>query len=150
MFLKIRRELHGIRTEIQHLTGAFLAASDALRDSQGSTVDQDRLAALEGRIEVVLGTVEAGLVKADALKATARAAEDRARGHLKRAEAYAELANGAEDGEGADPFEVAARAYEGAVPQADGNSSGEVYAVPGGVDSRRADLDAARSQKRQR
>jgi len=149
MFKKIVDGLEAIRIEAALLVSAVRIASDRLRALGEGTADHERLSALEGRIEQLQGQIDAGIIKAEALKATARAAEDRARGHQKRGEAAYELAQSLE-GE-RDPFEVAAERFsqENGVPQADGDG-GEIEGVPpvsSSVGDRATDVQIARNAK---
>lgn len=121
--------------------------AELLRESSESGGDPARLASLESRIEAVVGMVDAGLVKAESLKAAARAAEDRERGHMKRAEAALELAQRVEGGAEVDPFDEVGRAY--ADLAATGDAPEDVLqAVPSGLEDRRAGLAAVRAKKR--
>jgi len=148
MFKKIVDQLHGIRLELDGLTKALRLASTELREVSESGADGERLSALEGRMEVVLGQVEAGLIKAASLKAAARAAEDRARGHQNRGDKAYGLAASLESGEEADPFEQAARAYADQVQSGDGGPGNGMSAVPEGMEGGGSGLDAARAAKR--
>jgi len=65
MFKRITHSLEGIRSEVRALTSTLRSASEALRDIPSGSVDAERLSELEGRIEQVLGIVEAGIIKAD-------------------------------------------------------------------------------------
>lgn len=150
MFKKITHELNGIRLELTALGKAVRIAADSFRDVPASSADGERLSALEGRIETVLGQVDAGVIKAEALKATARAAEDRMRGHMKRAEGYAKLAESIEGGEEPDPFEAAIGAYEGVVPEGNEVAVDPLPAVQGTLADRRAGREMAKAMKRGR
>lgn len=97
MFKGITQELGFIRDAIVTLTEAHRKVSAQLREGPSGSLDQERLSALEGRIESILGMVEAGLTKADALKQTALAAESRALGAQRRAEKLA-AAEGSPEG----------------------------------------------------
>jgi hypothetical protein len=88
------------------------------------------------------------VIKADALKATARAAEDRARGHMRRAEGYAKITESMEGSEDIDPFEAAARAYS---ELSDGDvsvDSNDVPPVSTYMEGRRQRRSVARAAKR--
>jgi len=148
MFKRISRELSGIRYEIKTLVSTLRMAAEVLRDVTEGGVDPERLAKLEGRLEAVMGEVQAGVIKADALKATARAAEDRARGHMKRAEGYAKLVTDLEDDEETDPFEAAGRAFEGVLPERDDEANGGVPVLPNSVAHRRQGRELAKAAKR--
>jgi len=155
MFRKIVRELVGLREGLDAVSEGVRRLSDAHGMPGGAGVDADRLAALEGRMEVVLGAVEAGITKAEALKSTALAAEDRARGKMKRAEVLLEtqqqleLARGDPEGEEEDSFEAIGRSF--AEISAGGNGEaleGEgVPPVSSGVESPPAGLEAIRAAK---
>ncbi len=147
MFRRISRELALIRESIDGVAEGLRKASDALRAAPGTSADHERLSALEGRIEVVIGTVDAALIKSESLKATARSAEDRARGHLNRAEKTLELAKGIEGGEERDPFEEGAGSYR-IVPAGDDETGEGVPPVPDGVEGRRPTLAEVRARKR--
>jgi hypothetical protein len=148
MFKKICRELGGIRFEIKTLVSTLRMASGVLQSVTEGAVDPERLAKLEGRLEAVVGEVQAGVIKADALKATARAAEDRARGHMKRAEGYAKLVTDLEDDEETDPFEAAGRAFDGVVPERNDEANGGVHVLPNSVADRRQGRELAKAAKR--
>jgi len=130
------------------MIGSIREASEAFRETPGGGADTERLSALEGRMEVVLGMVEAGITKAEALKLTARAAEDRARGHLRRAENYAELVQSSEAGEEADPFESAARAFTNDLPSGNDEGIEGMPPMPHGVGEAGSDIARAKAAKR--
>lgn len=150
MFNKICEAIDRLRTEVGVMQRTVGYAVEVFKESTEGTGDDARLSALEGRIESILGIVEAGIIKSDSLKAASLAADDRARNHMKRAEKYAELVAG----EDADPFEIAARAFNGAVPAADGDAKarpGEgMPDVSAGMESRRERLEAVRAAKHRR
>ncbi len=110
--------------------------------------DAQRITELEGRIEGILGVVEAGIIKMDASKAAAMAAEQRARGTLARAEKLAETLDSDPGGEEEDSFLKAARAYADVVPPGDDETGNGMPPLPDGVESRRAGLQAVRGAKR--
>jgi len=111
MFKQITRELRGIRDELRAVRESARIASEALQSPGVHEGVADQLNELTRRVETVSGEVAAGILRADAFKATALAAEDRARGHMKRGEKAYELAQSSESGEEEDPFAAAARAY---------------------------------------
>lgn len=88
MFKQFRSELRGLTVALGRMAVSLRAHSE---QPQGPAMDSDlydRVSALEGRIESVLGIVEAGIIKVEAIKSTALAADERARGKLKRAKEY--------------------------------------------------------------
>jgi len=150
MFKKITRELHGLRMEA-HAVGASLAAiRDALQALDRGEGEAQRLSELEGQLAAFQGQIDAGITRADALKGTALAAEDRARSHAKRAEAALELAQSVEGGEDEDSFEAVGRAYAGVVPDGNGAVSPDeaVPSLPNSMAERRASRASARASKR--
>jgi len=151
MFKKVCSELNGIRLQLDALTKALRIASDGFREGSLGSGDPERISILEGRIESVIGMVEAGITKAESLKGAARAAEDRTRGHMKRAEAALELAESAGGGEEIDPFEAAGRQFEADLA-AEGNGKDlapeEVPSMLTSLDDRRARRQLARNAKR--
>jgi len=150
MFKRIGDELDGIRHEMINLGKWLELLCKTLREvSEGST-EGERVSALEGAVEAIRGEVAGGLVKAEALKAAARAAEDRERTHMKRAEAALELAKGVEGGEDVDPFEAAARAYADVVSEGDGEAVEPLSPVSHGVVSIDQSREIARAAKRGR
>jgi len=148
MFKKIVFELRMIYGAIGLLGETVRVSSEALREGSAGGADPERLSALEGRMEVVLGQVEAGIVKADSLKSAARAAEDRTRGHMKRAEGYLELAKGIEGSEASDPFERAAEDWERELSEGNDAAQSALPPVPNGVEGRRESLARVRAFKR--
>lgn len=152
MFSKIRLELKGIKSEIRALASTLRITTDALQLLDRGGVDSERLTSLEGRIEVILGEVAAGVIKSDALKHTALAAEDRARGHMKRAQGYAKLVEELEGGEEIDSFEAIGGAYAAVVPSGndDQGEEGELSPMSTILDSRRAGREIAKAAKRRR
>jgi len=150
MFRKIIRSLDGIRLEVQSVTKALRLLSEAQQDPPVNEHLAERLAQLEGRLEAVVGTIDAGIIKAESLKGAARASEERARGHMKRAEAANELAQSLEGGEDADPFEQVGRAYESLVSEGDEAPLEQLSPVHNGVDNRRASREFAKDAKRRR
>lgn len=148
MFKKIRNELAGIREEMLNLGEWLEVVAKAIREGSEGGGDPDRLSALEGRIEAVTGRVEAGLVEMGALKAASRAAEDRERGHRKRAEASLELARELEGGQEVDSFEAVGRAYADLVDSGDDPPSEGVQGVSLGVENGITGRARARAAKR--
>jgi len=148
MFSRISNALATLSEDLRAVEKAIRTASDGLRDATLGGGDAERLASLEGAFEKLIGQVEAETIRAEAFKATARAAEDRARGHMKRGDKALELANSAEGGEEEDPFERAAR--EQADNGAEGNEATQpaLLTVSQGLEDRRARRDLARSAKR--
>jgi len=148
MFRKIVGAIGGIRDELVRIEKILRINAEAAQTDIGYGALAERVASLEGDLERVLGQVEAGLTRAEALKATARAAEDRARGHLKRAEKFAEIDAGGEAGEDQDPFAPGA-AELGPELHAGNDMGGEgVSPVPHGMEGRRSALQAIRQIKR--
>jgi len=123
-------------------------AAEALRKSSEGTTDPERLAVLEGRIEAVDGRVEGGLIEMGALKAAARAAEDRGRHHLKRAEKTLALATELEGSEEVDSFEAAGRAYGLQPPPGDDAEVDEVPPLPSRVANHVGGRETAKAAKR--
>jgi len=150
MFRKINHTLNGIRVELIGIGNTLRHLPDALQDMDRGGADPDRVSALEGRMESILGIVEAGITKGEALKATALAAEDRARHQAKRAEKYATLISEHENGDEADSFAEIGKAFQGVVP--DGDDEAEpavgVQVLPHSVADRRAGREAAKAAKR--
>ncbi len=148
MFGKIIRSLDGIRLELDAVKKAIRLASEREREQLPYGDMPDRLSSLEGRLEMVLGQVEAGLVKAGSLKAAARAAEERAKGKLKRAEEYAETTARMEGGPDTDPFEQAGRQFQHELAAGNDAALEGVPPVSNGVEGRRAGLSDIRTAKR--
>ena len=148
MFRKIVNELAKISGRLEAMEQAVRDASETPRDTAATDAVAERVSRLEGALQAVRGEVEAGVIRADALKATARAAEDRARGHMKRAEGYARITEDMESREPDDPFEAAARAYselaQGDVPP----DANDLSPVSSYMEGRRQRRSVARSAKR--
>lgn len=87
MFKSIRHALWDIATEIRGCQEALRGVVAALEESDSYQGLRDRLDALEGDTTRRLAEVDGLLAKAEGFKHAARAAEERARGHLARAEA---------------------------------------------------------------
>jgi len=147
MFSKIIRELHGIRMELKAIEGHYAGLPDAIQNMPARGADADRLEELERRFETLLGEVDAGLIRGQALKQTALAAEDRARNHAKRAEVHAKIVEELEGGEDEDSFDAVGRAYAATVPT--GNDDGGHAAEQQGERVRQG-LEMARAAKRLR
>jgi len=148
MFKKIVHQLEGLRVAISGVGSAVRAASEVPQDSTALDAVLARVASLEGAVQELRGEVSAGVIKAEALKGVARAAEDRARGHMKRAEGYAKLVESIEDSEDLDPFEEAAREYEAVLSPGDDEPSNPLPSLSNGLEGRRQSLTLARSLKR--
>jgi hypothetical protein len=149
MFRKITQELHGIRLMIADMVKAIRIISEASQEGPAYGDMPERLSTLEGRLAVALGDIDAGILKADSLKAAARASEERERGHMKRAEAAVELAKELEGGEETDPFEAAGRWYSEHGPGNDeGSTANGVPSVPEGMEISRSGRDMAKAAKR--
>jgi len=117
MFKKKEQALALIAAKMDTLADGLTLVVEALQASVGEPSEPERIAELEARLGSVLGEVEGVLIKADALKAAARASEAREMGHRKRAEAALELAQSIEGGEEEDSFATIGRAYAGVVPE---------------------------------
>jgi len=148
MFKKIVTALEDIRKVLFAIGEELEGLSKTLRGiSEGST-EGERVTALEGAVESLNGRVEAGIVQQEALKAAARAAEDRGRGHLQRAEKALELAKTLDGGEDLDPFEAAGREYQRQLSPGDEDEGGDVQAVQNGVVGSGGRASVARAAKR--
>jgi len=150
MFSKIRAQLNGIQLELHAIGASLRRAVDVLQESPGPGADADRLNEIERRLEVIMGEVDAGLIRGEALKQTALAAEDRARNHSKRAEVHAKLVEELEGGEDEDSFETVGRAYAKLLPSGNDAGGEDVPPVPAGLDARREGLAMVRAAKRGR
>jgi len=149
MFRKVTHELSEIRHAVLLLEQAVRIASERLHDGPLGTDMADRIASLEGAIEAVAGVVDAGLTQMEAKGAAAKAAEERARGHMKRGARALEAAKSLEDGEEPDPFEERAREYGKLYSgNADDSEVGEVSGVHPSVEAGLSGLDAVRAAKR--
>jgi len=147
MFKKIAGELHAIQMVLVGLGGAVRHLSDGLREGSEGSADPERLTALEGAIERLRGEMDATIIKAESIRGAARAAEDRGRGHMKRAEAALEAAESIEGGEDIDPFESAARAYAEQLSSGDDETNGGLPFVPQNVEDFAQGLAAVRAAK---
>lgn len=113
-------------------------------------VASKELATVQRRIEQVEGRVEAGLIEMGAKVAAARAAEERERNHMKRAEKYAEAVDDVEGSQEEDPFEAVGRAYADLARAGDGPPLEGVPPLQPGLENGLSDLDSARAAKRGR
>jgi len=148
MFKTIRLEMRGIRGALEGIRGTLKLASDSRQEPTGYDGVLERVASLEGTVESLRGEIAGSIIQAEALKATARAAEDRARGHMKRAEKYEQAVAELEGGEDEDPFETIGRAYQDLLPTGDDEGEQALPAVSNGVAERRQSLTMARQAKR--
>ena len=150
MFKKITGELRGIRDELSAVGESFRIASEALQSPGVHEGVTAQLGELTRRVETVAGEVAAGILRAEAFKATALAAEDRARGHMKRGERAYELAQSVEGGEEEDPFEAAARAYADLGGAGNGVDQPGLPALPYPMAGPSEGREAAKAAKRRR
>jgi len=150
MFSKTKGLLNGIQLELHAIGASLRRAVDVLQDSPGPGADADRLNEIERRLEVIMGEVEAGVIRAEAHRQTALAAEDRARNHSKRAEVHAKLVSELEGGEDEDSFETVGRAYAGLLPPRNDEGSEGVSPVSNGLETRQQSLAMVRAAKRAR
>jgi len=141
--------------DVERLNETLSAMADALggiletfQAYDGGATDVQRVNALEGAVEALRGEIAASLIKADALKATALAAEDRARGHMKRGNAAYELAKDIETSEDVDSFEAIGRAYQGVLPEGNDETLEDVSTLSNGLVAGRSGGSLARSAKR--
>jgi len=148
MFKKIIAELNGIRLECNALTKSVRMASEAFQDQPRYDDEGAAMADLQRQISALAGTLDATLVKADAVRAAARASEERSRGHMKRAEASEAFVRSRDEGEETDPFESYGRAFSGGFSTGDGPGSETLPPMPGGVAPNGEVAPDARSIKR--
>jgi len=148
MFRKITYELTGIKSRLETICSHLRKLTEAIEKAGAGTADSERLSSLEGRMEAVLGQVEAGILKVTTLKGTALAAEDRARGHLKRAENALELARGIEGSEEIDSFEAAGRAYQAVAGVGDDEADSGVPALYESLENGSPGVERAKAAKR--
>jgi len=148
MFGKIIDSLDGVRDHLGRIDKSLRMLADRPHDPSTTEGMGERLSSLEGRIEGVLGVVEAGIVKMDATKAAAMAADQRARGTLKRAQEYAQLVSSSEEGEGPDPFESYARAITEHVPAGDDEGVQGLPPMSNDVGQAGSDIARAKAAKR--
>jgi len=150
MFKRIRNELTGIRVAVAGVASGVRVLSERPQPSADTNALADRVSSLEGAIESIRGLVEAGLVEAGAIKSAARASEERARGHMKRAEGYVKLAESVEGSEEEDPFETIGKAYADILPPGNDEGSEGLPPMPNGLEGRREGLSMVRAAKRGR
>ena len=148
MFRSITKALEGIRLELSGLRKGLTQLAEHQQADFPMDALLDRLASLEGRIEVVAGEAEASIVKADSIKAAAAAHEQRARGHLGRAEKLAEIVQSSPTGEEEDSFESAARAFAQQLPEGNDEGVEGLPPVPVGVGEAVSDVARAKAAKR--
>lgn len=103
MFGKITDALHAIHSDLAHIAAGLNRASDTLQEAQSLPTEYlglaDRVTALEGELEAAIGQARGLITEAESRFAAARAAEERSRGMMKRAEKLqADLADGDEEG----------------------------------------------------
>ena len=149
MFSNITDSIDGVREDLRDIASCVRDLTEALQALSGTHTGSEKIVELEGRIEQILGQVDAGITRAEALKGAARASEERERGHMKRAEAALELARGNDDGEKTDSFEEAVRAYHDVVEgDAGSGESNGVSTVPDGLEGDGDGRAWAKAQKR--
>lgn len=150
MFRKVTDSINGLRLELAAIHKALSFASDALKVGGLTPEEASRLSALEGRLEAIMGQVDAGITREEALKGAARASEERARGHMKRAERLAESAKPPEGSEDEDSFVTAGRAYQDLLAEGNGEDDEVLPTMSRGLGGRRARLSRVRAKKRAR
>jgi len=109
MFRKVTEQIGLVRDELRAIRGALKKVSTALKSEDHYESLRARLDALEGPLQIALGQVDARLAEAEALKRTARNAEERDRAILLKIEAEDEAPA---DVTPAIPDEVYERAFE--------------------------------------
>jgi len=148
MFKRIVHELQVLGAEAKGLNVGLALLVNAHREGPEGGGDAERLLALEGAIERLRGEMDASIIKAESIRGAARAAEDRGRGHMKRAEAALEAVQSVESGEDEDSFETIGKAFQDYLPPGDDEGVEALPAVSNGVAERRQSLTMARQAKR--
>ena len=148
MFKRISRSIDGLRLEMNAMTKAVRLASERFQESGGTEALSERVSALEGRIQSILGEVDGALTRAQSLKSAARASEERERNHAKRAEGFLEAARAADGSSETDPFEQAGRAWQDQLAEGNDGEDGGLSPVPSSVEGRRDGRELAKAAKR--
>jgi hypothetical protein len=152
MFWKNKAKSGAVVSADREIAIAITGLTEALQAHPSEPIGTDRLSALEGQLAAMQGIMDSTLIKAESLKAAARASEERERGHMTRAEKALELARGSQTGAEEDPFEVAGREYaaleDEQFPIGNAERGEGLPAVPAGMGSGLTHREIAKAAKR--